>query len=69
MESKVVAGGIIGCYNGEANGRPRDSGEEDPQQKAEVNSAFCSFKSSEILPVIHVIIQVRKKARIDLDVV
>ena len=45
----------------EANGRPKDSGAEDPQQKAEANSAFCSLKSSGILPVIPVIIQIGKK--------
>ena len=53
----------------ETNGRPKDSGVEDPQQKAEANSAFCSLKSSGILPVIPVIIQIGKKARINLGVV
>ena len=45
----------------EVNGRPKDSGVEDPQQKAEANSAFCSLKSSGILLVIPVIIQLGKK--------
>ena len=61
--------GVKGCnkrhhrlLHREANGRPEDSGVEDPQQKAEANSlAFCSLKSSGILPVIPVIIQVGKK--------
>ena len=34
---------------------------EDPQRKAEANSAFCSLKSGGILPVIPVIIQVGKR--------
>ena len=41
----------------EANERPKESGVEDPQRKAEANSAFCSLKSSGILPVIPVIFQ------------
>ena len=45
----------------ETNERQKGSGTEDPQQKAEANSAFCSLKSSGILPVIPVIIQVGKK--------
>ena len=44
-----------------ANGQPKNSGVEDPQQKAEANSAFCSLKSSAILQVIPVIIQGGKK--------
>ena len=59
--------GVKGCnkrhhrlLHREANGRPKDSGVEDTQQKAEANSAFCSLKSSGILPVIPVIIQVGK---------
>ena len=50
MESKAVAGGII-----------EESGSEDPQQRTEANSAFCSLKSSGILPVIPAIIQVGKR--------
>ena len=60
--------GVKGCsrrhhrlLHREANGRPKDSGVEDPQQKAEVNSAFRSLKSSGILPLIPIIIQVGKK--------
>ena len=45
----------------EANVRPKDGGMEDPEQKAEGNSAFCSLKSSGILPVILVNIQIGKK--------
>ena len=45
----------------EANERPNESGVKDPQQKAEANSAFCSLKSSGILPVIPVIIRIGKK--------
>ena len=59
--------GVKGCnkrhhrlLHREANGRPKDSGVEDPQQKAEANTAFCSLKSSGILPVIPVIIQIGK---------
>ena len=52
----------------ETNERQKGSGPEDPQQKADANCAFCSLKSSGILCVIHVIIQVGKK-RIDLGVV
>ena len=59
MESKVVTGGTIDCYT--ARQLKKESGPEDPQQKAEANSAFCSLKSSGILPVIPVIIQVGKK--------
>ena len=47
--------------NRETNDRQKGSGLEDPQQKAEANSAFCSLKSSGILPVIPVIIQVGRK--------
>ena len=53
--------GVKGCsrrhhrlLHREANGRPEDSGVEDPQPKAEANSAFCSSW---------------KNARIDLGVV
>ena len=60
--------GVKGCsrrhhrlLHREANERPKESGVEDPQRKAEANSAFCSLKSSGILPVIPVIIQVGKK--------
>ena len=60
--------GVKGCnrrhhrlLHREANERPNESGVEDPQQKAEANSAFCSLKSSGILPVIPVIIQIGKK--------
>ena len=60
--------GVKGCnrrhhrlLHREANERPKESGVEDPQQKAEANSAFCSLKSSGILPVIPVIIQIGKK--------
>ena len=53
----------------EANERQKGSRPEDPQQKAEANSAFCSLKSSGILPVIPVIMQVGKKTRINLGVV
>ena len=45
----------------ETNERQKGSGTEDPQQKEEANSAFCSLKSSGILPVIPVIIQIGKK--------
>ena len=45
----------------EASEQPKESGVEDPQRKAEANSAFCSLKSSGILPVIPVIIQVGKR--------
>ena len=58
MESKVITGRTIDCYTNE---RLNGSGPEDPQQKVEANSAFCSLKSSGILPVIPVIIQVGKK--------
>ena len=65
---KYKACGVKGCnkrhhrlIHREANGRPNDSGVEDPQEKAEANSAFCSLKSSGILPVIPVIIQIGKK--------
>ena len=67
------ARGVKGCnkrhhrlLHREANGRPKDIGAEDPQQKAEANSAFCSLKSSGILPVIPVIIQVGKKQELTL---
>ena len=60
--------GVKGCsrrhhrlLHREANERPTESGVEDPQRKAEDNSAFCSLKSSGILPVIPVIIQVDKR--------
>ena len=60
--------GVKGCsrrhhrlLHHEANERPNESGMEDPQRKAEANSAFCSLKSSGILPVIPVIIQVGKR--------
>ena len=60
--------GVKGCntryhrlLHREASGKPKDGGVEDPQQKAEANSAFCSLKSSGILPVIPVIIQNGKK--------
>ena len=60
--------GVNGCsrrhhrlLHRESNERPKESGVEDPQQKAEANSAFCSLKSSGILPVIPVIIQIGKK--------
>ena len=59
--------GVKGCsrrhhrlLHREADERPKESGVEDPQRKAEANSAFCSLKSSGILPVIPVIIQVGK---------
>ena len=45
----------------EANERPKDSGVDDPQQRAEVNSAFCAMKSSGILELIPVIIQLGKR--------
>ena len=68
--------GVKGCnrrhhrlLHREANERPKKSGVEGPQQKAEANSAFCSLKSSGILPVIPVIIQIGKKTRINLGVV
>ena len=60
--------GVKGCnrrhhrlLHREANERPKESGVEDPQQKAEANSAFCSLKSSGVLPVRPVIIQIGKK--------
>ena len=60
--------GVKGCsrrhhrlLHREANERPKESGVEDPQRKAEANSALCSLKSSGILPVIPVIIQVGKR--------
>ena len=60
--------GVKGCsrrhhrlLHREANERPKESGVEDPQRKAEANSAFGSLKSSGILPVIPVIIQVGKR--------
>ena len=60
--------GVKGCnrrhhrlLHRETNERQKGSGTEDPQQKAEANSAFCSLKSSGILPVIPVIIQIGKK--------
>ena len=60
--------GVNGCsrrhhrlLRRESNERPKESGVEDPQKKAEANSAFCSLKSSGILPVIPVIIQIGKK--------
>ena len=47
--------GVKGCsrrhhrlLHREANERPKESGVEDPQRKAEANSAFCSLKSSGI---------------------
>ena len=62
------AGGVKGCsrrhhrlLHREANERQEGSGSEDPQQRADANSAFCSLKSSGILPVIPVIIQVGKR--------
>ena len=45
----------------EGNERQKESGQDDPRERAEANSAFCSLKSSEILPVIPVIIQVGKR--------
>ena len=60
--------GVKGCsrrhhrlLHREANERPKESGVEDPQRKAEANSAFCSMKSSGTLPLIPVIIQVGKR--------
>ena len=60
--------GVKGCnrrhhrlLHRETNDRQKGSGPEDPQQKAEANSAFCSLKSSGILPVIPIIIQIGKK--------
>ena len=60
--------GVKGCnkrhhrlLHRETNERQPGSGTEDRQQKAEANSAFCSLKSSGILPVIPVIIQIGKK--------
>ena len=50
----------------EAKERPKESGVEDPQRKAEANSAFCSLKSSGILPFIPVIIQVGKRQELAL---
>ena len=41
-----------------ANERPKESGAEDPQQEA--NSAFCTLKSTGILPVKPIIDQVGK---------
>ena len=60
--------GVKGCsrrhhrlLHRDANERPKESGVENPQRKAEPNSAFSSLKSSGILPVIPVIIQVGKR--------
>ena len=57
--------GVKGCstrhhhfLNCEANGRPEEKEPDDPQQKAEVNSAFCFLKSSGNLPVIPGIVQI-----------
>ena len=66
--------GVEGCnrwhhrlLHREANGRPKDGGVEDRQQKAEANSEFCSLKNSGLLPVIQVIIQVGKEQESTLD--
>ena len=60
--------GVNGCnrrhhrlLHRETNDRQKGGGPEDPQQKAEANSAFCPLKISGILPVIPVIIQIGKK--------
>ena len=60
--------GVKGCsrrhhplLHREANERQDESRSEDPQHRAEANSAFRSLKSSGIRPVIPVIIQVRKR--------
>ena len=60
--------GVKGCsrwhhrlLHREANERRKESGVEDPQRKAEANSTFCTLRSSGILPVIPVIIQVGKR--------
>ena len=60
--------GVKGCIrrhhrllHRETSGQPKENRAEDPQQREEASSAFCSLKSSGILPVIPVTIQVGKK--------
>ena len=53
--------GVKGCIrrhhrllHRETSGQPKENRAEDPQQREEASSAFCSLKSSGILPVIPV---------------